>query len=90
MKIFTVLKMDFKDLEEGGYTSITDYCRDIVKEGKDLPDRIEVYKGEMLCLTVSDVGLAATLQPTSRGWKKYTSRKVSKGRGCVKTSAQLP
>ncbi len=84
MEKFIVLKMDFKDLEEQGYASITDYCRFLVKEGKELPGRIEIYRGEMLCLSVNNVKIAATLEPTGSGFKKYTDSRQSKGRGRVK------
>lgn len=81
---FNVLKMDFKDLEEKGYSSVTDYCRMLVKDKKKpLPDRIEVYRDEKLCLSVNDVRLAAELEPTGSGWRKHASRRLPKGRGEV-------
>lgn len=83
-KEFIVEKITFEDLEKAGYASVTDYCRYLVKKEKDIPDRIEIYRGEMLCLSVNNVSLAATIEPTSSGWKKYTDSRQSKGRGEVK------
>lgn len=92
MLIFEVLKIDFEELERCGYASITDYCRFLIAQGGKLPERIEVYRGEMLCLVVSDVALAATLEPTGTGWTKYSRgsslkprRSPAKPRGCVET-----
>lgn len=84
MERFVVTKMTWDELEALGYTSVTDYCRFLIKGKKEIPDRIEVYRGEMLCISVNNVKLAATLEPTGRGWQKYTGRRQSKGRGCVK------
>src|SRR6185436_17052378 len=89
---FIVEKFEWKDLEEAGYASVTDYCRYLVaNHPTDLPNRLEIYRGEMLCMTVTDVTIAATLEPSSDGWTKYTlgstqnaRRSVAKPRGCVK------
>lgn len=90
MLTFEVVKTTWDELESLGYASVTDYCRFLVKQGKKLPDRIEVYRGEMLCMTVTDVTEAAKLEPASVGFKKYTEglglkarRSVAKPRGEV-------
>lgn len=89
-KEFTVEKITFDELEKAGYVSVTDYCRYLVTKEKDIPNRIEVYRNEMLCLTVNDVPLAATLEPSGTGWNKYVvgnnqkaRRSVDRARGCV-------
>lgn len=84
------MKITFKDLEDLKCPSVTDYCRLLVKEndewcmgggpGKlrgepELPSTIEVYRGDMLCLTVTDVRKAATIMPTGIGWKVYDRRR---------------
>lgn len=81
---FKVIKTDWDELEKLGYVSVTDYCRHLVKQGDKLPDRIEVYRGEMLCITVTDVAVAATLEPTGLGWRLDRPTSLSKGRGEVK------
>lgn len=78
------MKITFDDLERWGYASVTDYCRDLVtyapESGQDLKEQIEVYRGEMLCLTVSSITYGAGIEPTSSGWQKYTGKRQSKGR----------
>lgn len=74
------MKVTFNWLEENDYDSVTDYCRDLVRFHKNDPDylkneTIEVYRGDMLCLTVSDIEKAATLQPVSCRWQKYDRRR---------------
>lgn len=85
METFNVLKITWDELEKMGYPSVTDYCRVLVKEkdlydmgggpGKlkeiTLPDRIEIYRGDMLCMTVTDVAEAAKLEPAPVGFRKY-------------------
>lgn len=67
---FIVEKTTWDELEKMGYPSVTDYCRFLVKQGKPLPGRIEVYRGDMLCFSVFDVAESAKLQPsgTSAGF----------------------
>lgn len=82
METFEVLKITWDELEKLGYASVTDYCRVLVKfkKGKKLPDRIEIYRGEMLCMTVTDVSEAAKLEPTGTGFTKYTEGSGLKAR----------
>lgn len=53
------MKITFKDLEEADCESVTDYCRLLIKQGSS-KKTLEVYRGEMLCLTV-DVREASKL-----------------------------
>lgn len=53
------MRIDFKYLEDNKYNSVTDYCRVLVKQ-EDYPKTLNVYRGDMLCLTV-DVAKAALL-----------------------------
>lgn len=94
---FKVVKTDWDELEALGYVSVTDYCRELIKLKKPLPDRIEIYRGEMLCMTVTDVAEAAKIMPTNTGFKKYDSTKRRSGvkgslqpRGEVSSSRELP
>lgn len=80
---FKVVKTTWDELEELGYASVTDYCRFLVKQGKKLPDRIEVYRGDMLCITVPDVAEAAKIEPTGRDFRPHRPTRLSKGRGEV-------
>lgn len=79
METFNVLKITWDELEKLGYPSVTDYCRVLVKKGKKLPDRIEIYRGEMLCMTVTDVAEAAKIMPTGSGFISYDSTKRGRG-----------
>lgn len=92
MITFEVLKITWDELETMGYASVTDYCRYLVSEyelyqmgggpGKlkevRLPDRIEIYRGEMLCMTVTDVVEAAKLEPADGGFVKYRPPQVKR------------
>lgn len=82
------MKITFKDLEEASCGSVTDYCRLLVSENKkDYSDeKILVYRDEMLCLTVNDIYLAATLQPTGSGWTKFDGRR---GKGPVEARGEV-
>ncbi len=75
------MNITFDFLEEHKYSSVTDYCRDLVKT-EGYPEYLYVYRGEMLCLTVN-VKKAALIEPTSSVWQKYAGKRQSKGRGCV-------
>lgn len=90
METFNVLKTTWKELEDLGYTSVTDYCRMLIAEKKPIPDRIEIYRGEMLCMTVTSVTEAAKIEPSSKGWRKYRPTRSSKGRGFVNINRELP
>lgn len=78
------MRITFDWLEAEGYPSVTDFCRDLVKDHQDEEiTSIEVYRGDMLCLTVTDIRKAATLQPTDNGWrivKKDRARRVAQPR----------
>lgn len=75
------LRISFEILEQWGH-SVTDYCRHLVEtipEDK-LDFKIEVYRGDMLCLIVNDIKEAATLEPDvgSAGWRKYRPNKAGR------------
>lgn len=69
------IKTTFDGLEEMGFESVTDFCRALIKEPGPYevsPEtKIEVYRGDMLCLTVNDIRKAAKLRPTGVGFTKY-------------------
>lgn len=75
-----VSQITFDWLEENKYPSVTDYCRYLVDNKDTLPDRIEVYRQGLLCLTVTDVKEAAKVMPKDCKWIKYdkTRRKGSR------------
>lgn len=82
MERFEVLRTTWDELEAAGYVSVTDYCRFLVKQPDPLPNRIEVYRGEMLCMTVTDVAEAAKLmvkedKNTGPIFVKYKDTKMS-------------
>jgi hypothetical protein len=88
METFKVLKTTWQELEDAGYASVTDYCRFLVKQKRKLPDRIEIYRDEVMCMTVTNVKEAAKFEPKSDGWRKYASTRGSKGRGRVKSDGE--
>lgn len=70
-----VINITFDWLKHHGYESVTDYCRDLVKTG-DYNKKIAVWRGDMLCLTVTDVYAASKLVPNPEGgWSKYIDSK---------------
>ena len=75
MERFVVEKITWDELEGKGFSSITDYCRHLVKNEKDLPQRIEIYRDLMLCMTVTDVTEAAKLDVLEN---KYSGPKFVK------------
>ncbi len=70
------MKITFKDLEDMDFKSVTDYCRFLISEGReDLEQTIEVYRGKMLCLTVSSVKYGASVEPrVEGGFKRFVRR----------------
>lgn len=67
-----VITVTWDQLEGDGYPSVTDFCRYLVSTGGKFEGiRIEVYRDDMLCLTVHDIYKAAKLEPTDGGWRKY-------------------
>lgn len=57
------IDITFDSLEEQGYESVTDFCRYLVSTGGKFEGiKVQVWRGEMLCLTVSDIYEAAKLQ----------------------------
>jgi len=64
------MKITFKDI--GEEYSVCDYCRDLIKTG-GYPNTLEVYRGDMLCLTV-DVQKASKLRPWVYGFRKWHPR----------------
>lgn len=77
------MKITFKDLEDANCPSVTDYCRLLVSENlRDYSgETIEVYRGEMKCLTVDNIYIAAELEPTGTVWRKVRPRRLSQARG---------
>lgn len=72
-------KITFDELEEMGYPSVTDWCRALVSHNNITEeDTIEVYRGDMLCLTVTDIKAASGLYPDGVGFKKYRPDRYEK------------
>mgnify|MGYP001599471946 CR=1 FL=1 len=70
-----MIEITFQFLEEEGYESVNDFCRYLVSTGGDFEgSKLHVYRGDMLCLIVSDIPAAAKIQPTGTGWETYRSK----------------
>lgn len=81
----SIIKVTFQELEEKGFPSVTDYCRDLVKNfgyqtGTLENSVIHIYRGDMLCLIVNNIKEAAKLMPGESGWRKFdkTRRKATR------------
>lgn len=66
------MKITFKELEEMWFESVTDYCRYLENNWYSGCDygaetTIEVYRGEMLCLTVKSIEEGAKLTVLENG-----------------------
>lgn len=74
------MKITFKDLEDKNCESVTDYCRLLISENKEdySNQTIEVYRGDMLCLTVTDIIAASKIMPQNCRWVRYSPRKRNK------------
>jgi len=71
-----IVKTTFKELEELGCQSVTDYCRLMMNQSVLFANAsVEVYRGDMLCLTVSSVKEGAKIQPGITEWDKYDKRR---------------
>jgi hypothetical protein len=46
------MKIDFKDMKN---MNVPQYCRQLT-DGENFPDILEIYRGDMLCLTVDVLG----------------------------------
>lgn len=65
------MKITFKDLEDIGCSSVTDYCRLLTAEKDYTGVRLEVYRGEMKCLIVNDIQKASELEATGVTFRKH-------------------
>jgi len=77
------MKITVEFLEEQGMDSVTDYCRYLM-EHWDYPcpyhpdEKIEVYRGDMLCYTVSSIKWGASMKPNPRGgFIKYNAPRIA-------------
>lgn len=48
-------------IEEMKGLTCSKYSRKLISQGVDPKEKIEIYRGEMLCLTIKEIGLAAKL-----------------------------
>lgn len=73
----------FDQLEKEGHSSVTDYCRWLMKLNAERYENmaVEVYRGEMLCLITSSVKEGAEIEPNGTGWRKYVPRKIRRHLG---------
>lgn len=67
-----------KRTEPKNNSPVLNYCRKLLSEGEDSKTCLEVYRGEMLCLTISEIGEGAKLgirEDEFRGpeFKRYES-----------------
>lgn len=63
------IKTTFDELEKLDCPSVTDYCRLLIKQSVLFADaKVEVYRGEMLCLTVNNVAEGTKLDVYEDGY----------------------
>lgn len=72
----------FDELEQNGCSSVTDYCRILMKLNSDRYGgmNIHVYREEMLCLIGDSVAKCAEIQPNGDNFIKYRPDKDLKAR----------
>lgn len=73
-----MIKVTFKELEDMKFASVTDYCRMLMEEGYEANTIVEVYRGDMLCLTVSSIKEGAKLEPADVGFRNHRLDKYKK------------
>lgn len=71
------MKITFDELDKMDYSSVTDYCRFLIEEDAEYYGNLslEVYRGEMLCLTVRSIEEGSKIMPTGTHWIKYDKSK---------------
>lgn len=74
-----VLKITFYELEKMKHESVTDYCRALMNEGLDPKTSIEVYREDMLCLTVKSIEEGSKIMPNNCQWTKYNKTRRKGG-----------
>lgn len=68
-KTIEIEKITFDDLDRLECLSVTDYCRALV-ELNDADHQLEVYRGDMKCLIIDDIRVAASVEPNITSWTK--------------------
>lgn len=56
------IKVDFKDLSKLANQPVLKHCRDLIVSGEDPKTRLEAYRGDTLCLSISEIGLGAKVE----------------------------
>lgn len=77
------LSITFKDLEDWGYDGITDYCRYLVKEKYPLNTKVQVSRGDMVCLLVDNIGEAAKVIVNGEYFVEYREPRARRCKGSV-------
>lgn len=49
-------------MEELNGLNCSKYSRKLLRQGVDPKEKVEIYRGEMLCLTIKEIGLMANLE----------------------------
>lgn len=70
-----LIKLQIEDLNN---QSVTDYCRQLVKDQFHPETRVEVYRGDMLCLIVTNIEEAAKIMPKDGRWVKFDPKRRKK------------
>jgi hypothetical protein len=52
-------------------------CRKLIEAGHDPAERLEAYRGDVLCLTVRSIGEAAGLEVSGVGFIRHPERRIA-------------
>jgi hypothetical protein len=59
--IYNEMKIQLQDIPTKGYCPILSYCRQLIRDGINPKERLEVYRGDILAITVKNIKIGAGL-----------------------------
>lgn len=75
-----VLKLTFEEINQLGFEELTDYCRSLMEAGCYSPStRVELYRGDTLCLVAKRIDEAAKVKVDGIYFKKYRGTHSRRG-----------
>jgi len=73
-------------IEPVNHSPAFDYCRKLIKDGVDPKERLDVYRGEQLAYSVTNIGWGATMKvlenekhgPTFKKYESFKDNRIPK------------
>lgn len=91
-KKMKTIQIQFNELwnrrtEPKNNSPVFDYCRKLISDGEGEKTILEVYRGEILCLTIKDIGAGAKLAiredelrgPELKKYKPFPKKLIKQG-----------